>query len=44
MNFENLKMKESDSVDQYMTQAINVINQLMMNSKEIPYQRHETPC
>jgi hypothetical protein len=39
MNFENLKMKESESVDQYMTQVMNTVNQLRMNGEEIPDQR-----
>jgi hypothetical protein len=35
MNFENLKMKESDSVDQFMTQVMNIVNQLRMNGEEL---------
>ena len=35
MNFEYLKMKELESVDQYITQVMNIVNQLRMNGEEL---------
>jgi len=32
-------MKESESVDQFMTQVMNIVNQLMMNGEEIADQK-----
>jgi hypothetical protein len=39
MNFGNLKMKESESLDQYMTHVMNIVNQLRINDEEILHQR-----
>lgn len=36
MNFENLKMKESESLEQFMTQVMNIVRQLKMNGEEMP--------
>ena len=35
MNFENLKMKELELVDQYITHVMNIVNQLRMNGEEL---------
>jgi len=36
MNFENLKMKESESLEEFMIQVMNIVSQLKMNGEEIP--------
>ena len=38
-DFENLKMKDNETVDNFMTQVVNVINQLRQYGEEIPDQR-----
>lgn len=35
MNFGNLKMKESELIDQFMTQVMNIVSQLRMNGEEL---------
>ncbi|XP_059075217.1 uncharacterized protein LOC131875188 [Cryptomeria japonica] len=34
-NFENLQMKESESVGQFMNQVLNVVNQIRSNGEEL---------
>jgi hypothetical protein len=36
MNFENLKMKESESLEEFMIQVMNIVSQLKMNGEKIP--------
>ena len=37
-DFENLKMKDTDTVDFFMTQVMNVINQLWQYGEHLSYQ------
>jgi hypothetical protein len=34
-SFKNLKMKDSESIDQFMTQMMNVVNQLRTHGEDI---------
>ena len=38
-DFENLKMKDSEIVDFFMTQVMNVVNQLWQYGEDLPVQR-----
>ncbi|XP_059075397.1 uncharacterized protein LOC131875327 [Cryptomeria japonica] len=38
-NFENLQMKESESVNQFMNQVLNVVNQIRSNGEELRDQK-----
>lgn len=38
-NLENLQMKESKSVDQFMNQVLNIVNQIRSNGEELRDQK-----
>ena len=38
-DFENLKMKDNETVDNFMTQVMSVVNQLRQYGEDLPYQR-----
>ena len=35
-DFENLKMKDSETVDNFMTQVMSVVNQLRQYGEDLP--------
>lgn len=38
-NFENLQMKKSECVDQFMNQVLNVVNQIRSHGEELKDQK-----